>query len=79
MHDNSDNYRQPPFAESDEAPEKTANLTVLDNVQDIDRAIIKLIGRRCHYIAMLRRHRGQRDAVADTNTERALRLAFMVA
>ena len=76
MHDNSDNYRQPPFAESDEAPEKTANLTVLDNVQDIDRAIIKLIGRRCHYIAMLRRHRGQRDSVAETNTERALRLAW---
>lgn len=76
MYDNSDNYRQPPLAESDEAPEKTANLTVLDNVQDIDRAIIKLIGRRCHYIAMLRRHRGQRDAVADTNTERALRLAW---
>ena len=64
MHDNSDNYRHPPFDERDDAPEKAANLTVLDNVQDIDRAIIKLIGRRCHYIAMLRRRRGQRDAVA---------------
>ena len=76
MHDNPNNYRHPPFDEADAAPEKAANLTVLDNVQDIDRAIIKLIGRRCHYIAMLRRRRGQRDAVAETNTERALRLAW---
>ena len=56
--------------------EKSSNLTVLNNVLDIDRAIIKLIGRRSHYIAMLRRHRGQRDAAAETNTERALRLSW---
>lgn len=72
-------YRTPPdlpAAESDQAPEKAANLTVLNNVLDLDRAILKLIGRRCHYIGMLRRHRGQRDAVAETNTEHALRLAW---
>ena len=56
--------------------ERTSNLTVLNHVQDIDRALLKLIGRRCQYIATLRRHRGQRDAVAETNTERALRLSW---
>ncbi len=76
MHDNSDDYQQQPFAERDESQERASNLTVLNNVQDIDRAIIKLIDRRCHYIARLRRHRGQRDSVAETNTERALRLAW---
>ena len=72
MHD----QRYPLPDDTDQAPEKTANLTVLNNVLDLDRTIIKLIGRRCHFIAMLRRHRGQRDSVAETNTERALRLAW---
>ena len=69
-------YQDLPADKPEPAVEKTSNLTVLNNVLDLDRAILKLIGRRCHYIAMLRRHRGQRDAVAETNTERDLRLAW---
>ena len=71
-----DNYRDQHKDWADDAPERTSNLTVLNNVLDLDRTILKLIGRRCHFIAMLRRHRGQRDAVAETNTERDLRLAW---
>ena len=74
--DNYQNYQDLPVDGTEQSAEKTSNLTVLNNVLDLDRAILKLIGRRCHYIAMLRRHRGQRDAVAETNTERALRLAW---
>ncbi len=72
----NENYPDQHNEWSDQPQEKTSNLTVLNNVLDLDRAILKLIGRRCHYIAMLRRHRGQRDAVAETNTEHALRLAW---